>query len=52
MARCGLHGAPNAHKTLGTYPHGTVRFSFGHFNTAGEVEYIAASMKEILKQGS
>ncbi len=48
MTRCGLHCAPFAHKTLGTYPEGTVRFSFGHFNTLDEVEYILQSIKEIL----
>ena len=51
MTRCGLHCAPCAHKTLNTYPRGTVRFYFGHFNTADEVEYIARSIKEILKKG-
>lgn len=35
--RCGLHCAPWAHKTLGTFPRGTVRFSFGYFNTEQEV---------------
>lgn len=50
MTRCGLHCAPVAHQTLGTYPHGTLRFSFGHFNTADEVEYIARAIKEILKK--
>jgi len=49
MTRCGLHCAPVAHQTLDTYPRGTVRFSFGHFNTMDEVEYIAQSIKEILK---
>ena len=49
MTRCGLHCAPAAHKTLGTYPRGTVRFSFGCFNTMDEVEYIIESIKEILK---
>ena len=29
MTRVGLHCAPAAHKTLGTYPTGTIRFSFG-----------------------
>ena len=48
MTRCGLHCAPGAHKTLGTYPHGTVRFSFGYFNTADEIEYIAQSIKALL----
>lgn len=50
MTRCGLHCAPNAHKTLNTYPRGTVRFSFGHFNTPDEVDYIVVSTKEILKR--
>ncbi|MDR1701157.1 MAG: aminotransferase class V-fold PLP-dependent enzyme [Sporomusaceae bacterium] len=50
MTRCGLHCAPNAHKTLNTYPQGTVRFSFGHFNTAAEIEYIVGAIKEILKK--
>jgi len=52
MTRCGLHCAPIAHKTLNTYPHGTVRFSFGYFNTMDEVEYIALSIKDILKKGT
>ena len=51
MTRCGLHCAPNAHKTLNTYPHGTVRFSFGHFNTMDDVDYIVQSIKETLKSG-
>jgi len=51
ITRCGLHCAPLAHKTLGTYPHGTVRFSFGHLNTEDEVDYIARTIKEILSSG-
>ena len=38
MTRVGLHCAPNAHKTLGTYPTGTIRFSFGVFNTEEDVD--------------
>jgi len=38
LTRCGLHCAPNAHKTLGTYPDGTVRFSFGWFTTEADVD--------------
>ena len=48
MTRCGLHCAPAAHKTLNTYPHGTVRFSFGYFNTMEDVEYTVKSIKEEL----
>ena len=50
MTRCGMHCAPLAHKTLGTYPQGTVRFSFGSFNTMDEVDYIIQSIKEILNK--
>ena len=35
MTRVGLHCAPNAHRTLGTFPQGSVRFSFG-FQTTEE----------------
>ncbi len=38
MTRVGLHCAPSAHKTLGTYPEGTIRFSFGYFNTEEETD--------------
>ena len=37
--RSGLHCAPLAHKTLGTYPNGTVRLSLGYFNTLEEIDY-------------
>ncbi len=38
LTRCGLHCAPSAHKTLGTFPRGTVRFSLGYANTPEEVD--------------
>lgn len=38
MTRVGLHCAPNAHKVLGTFPTGTIRFSFGAHNTAQHVQ--------------
>lgn len=37
MSRPGLHCAPSAHKTIGTFPAGTVRFSFSYFNTEDEI---------------
>lgn len=37
QTRVGLHCAPSAHKTLGTFPTGTVRFSFGYANTSNDV---------------
>lgn len=48
MTRVGLHCAPSAHKTLGTYPTGTIRFAFGHTNTMEEVEAAARALQEIL----
>ncbi|MPN58985.1 hypothetical protein SDC9_206702 [bioreactor metagenome] len=45
--RCGLHCAPSAHKTLGTFPDGTVRFSFSSFNTFEEVHYTVNAIKTI-----
>ena len=47
--RCGLHCAPSAHKTLDTFPQGTVRFSFSHFNTEQEIEYTIDVLNKILK---
>lgn len=38
MTRVGLHCAPSAHKTLGTYPTGTLRFSFGYWNTKEQLD--------------
>ncbi|NLY70544.1 MAG: aminotransferase class V-fold PLP-dependent enzyme [Clostridiales bacterium] len=48
MTRCGLHCAPMAHKTLGTFPKGTVRFAFGHFNTEEEIYYTIDAIEKIL----
>ncbi len=38
--RPGLHCAPLAHKHLGSFPDGTVRFSFGYFNSIDEIKYL------------
>jgi len=48
MTRCGLHCAPTAHKTLQTYPEGTVRFSFGHFNTFEDIGYAVTAVREVI----
>ena len=47
MTRVGLHCAPSAHKTLRTYPEGTIRFSFGPENTAEEIDLAIKALKEI-----
>lgn len=47
LTRCGLHCAPAAHRTLGTFPQGTVRLSPGWFNTPEEIDAAAAAIAEI-----
>ena len=49
MTRVGLHCAPRAHQTLGTYPEGTVRFSFGYANTHEDVVSALSALHRILK---
>ncbi len=45
--RCGLHCAPLAHKTIGTYPNGTVRLSISYFNTKSEIDYTLKTLNKI-----
>ncbi|MCW3490727.1 aminotransferase class V-fold PLP-dependent enzyme [Dethiobacter alkaliphilus] len=50
MTRSGLHCAPLAHKTLGTFPQGTLRFSFGYGNTPEQINSILQALQEIVKE--
>ena len=45
--RPGLHCAPYAHQSLGTYPDGTLRISPGPFTTADEIEILLNALTEI-----
>lgn len=47
LVRSGLHCAPLAHQTLGTYPEGSIRVSFGYFNTLEDVAYTANVIRKI-----
>lgn len=49
MTRVGLHCSPSAHRTLGTFPGGSIRFSFGYFNTREDIEYIIDSIAKTIK---
>lgn len=49
QVRPGLHCAPLAHKTIGTFEQGAVRFSFGYFNTENEIEKSIKALKEIAR---
>lgn len=49
MSRAGLHCAPAAHKTIGTFPSGTVRFSFSCFNTEEQIIKSIEALRQISK---
>ena len=46
--RVGLHCSPSAHKSLHTFPTGTLRFSPGPFTTKDEIDFTLSSLKEIV----
>lgn len=48
QTRCGLHCAPVAHRTLGTFPQGAVRFSVSPFTTFEEIDYVQSAVCELL----
>lgn len=47
MTRVGLHCAPAAHKTLGSFPTGSIRFSFGWYNTPQDVDRALSAFVEV-----
>jgi cysteine desulfurase/selenocysteine lyase len=50
MCRVGLHCAPAAHRTIGTFPDGTVRFALGIRNTAKEAQAAIAAVAHIMQE--
>lgn len=49
--RTGLHCAPLAHKSVGSYPNGSVRISLGYFNEFKEIEYFIDCINKINSRG-
>ena len=47
LTRVGLHCAPGAHKTLSSYPKGTIRFSFGYANNEADIKAAINALEEI-----
>lgn len=47
MVRVGLHCAPDAHRTIGSFPRGTVRVSPGYFNTSNDITRLLDALKGI-----
>jgi len=47
MARAGLHCAPAAHRSIDTFPQGTLRLSPGFFNTEAEIQTVLTALDKI-----
>ncbi|MCC8179831.1 MAG: aminotransferase class V-fold PLP-dependent enzyme [Planctomycetes bacterium] len=47
MSRIGLHCNPNCHKSIGTFPDGTVRFSFSPFSTIEQADQAVAALAQL-----
>jgi len=52
LSRVGLHCAPGAHRTIGTFPMGSVRFGFGPSNTPAEVDHALGAIEDIASWAS
>ncbi|MHB9096873.1 MAG: aminotransferase class V-fold PLP-dependent enzyme [Syntrophales bacterium] len=51
MSRPGLHCAPAAHRTIGTFPRGTLRFGFGFFNTEAQIDAALGAIRDLSRRG-
>jgi cysteine desulfurase/selenocysteine lyase len=49
LSRVGLHCAPAAHRTIGTFPEGTVRLALGLHTTQEEVASVIDAARKILR---
>jgi len=47
LCRVGLHCSPAAHRTIGTFPAGTVRFGLGAMNTGADVEAALTAVRAL-----
>jgi cysteine desulfurase / selenocysteine lyase len=47
LCRVGLHCSPAAHRTIGTFPEGTVRLAFGWTNTSVEVGTVLQAIAKL-----
>ncbi len=52
LCRVGLHCAPAAHRTIGTFPVGTVRFGPGPFTTANDIDTAIAAVRTLADRGN
>ena len=50
LCRVGLHCAPASHRTLGTFPDGSVRFSMGPFIEAADIDYALGAVAALSRE--
>ena len=50
LCRVGLHCSPSSHRTLGTFPEGTVRFSLSYLNRPEEVDRALQGVGELARE--
>ncbi len=50
LCRVGLHCSPSAHKTIGTFPTGAVRFGLGLFNTSREIDLTLEAINDLSRE--
>lgn len=49
LCRVGLHCAPAAHRTIGSFPEGTIRLAPGALTTLADIESVIDAMQEVGK---
>jgi selenocysteine lyase/cysteine desulfurase len=47
LSRVGLHCAPSAHKTIGTFPEGTIRLAPSIFTSPDDIRAVIAAFDKI-----
>ncbi len=52
LCRVGLHCAPAAHRTIGTFPRGTIRWSLSYLNTPEEVSEALKALHQMVRKGA
>ena len=52
QVRSGLHCSPLSHKSLGTFPEGTLRFSMGLFNTRNHISQALVGLERCIKKSN
>jgi len=50
LCRVGLHCSPSSHRTLGTFPEGTVRFSMSYLNRPAEMDRALQAVGELARK--